>query len=119
MSQLKQTDDGDIAIENNKFVLVVGRDEIRQRVIQNLKTFLGEWFLDITLGVPYYQLIFVKDVAGEIKNALLQDEILSTVGITGLTKFDGIDLDPETREGSVDFEARTSAGDISLIVEVP
>ena len=60
MSQLKQTLDGDIAIEKNRFVLVGKDEEIRQRIIQNLKTWLEEVFTDKTKGIPWRQIIFQK-----------------------------------------------------------
>lgn len=116
MTQLKQDVDGDILFENNQFSLVEGEDEIRQRLIQNLKTFLGEWFLDTTIGVPYHQLIFVKDTPASVVEDLLKDEILNTVDVIGLNRFEPLDLDRGPRLLSVDFEVQTIFGPLALEV---
>lgn len=107
MSMLAQTDDGDIQITNNGFTLVTGKAQIRQRLINNLRTFFGEWFLDLTLGVPYFQLIFEKGTSPEIIEALIKDAILDTEGIIALDRFEPLDYDPGTRLLTVDFTART------------
>jgi hypothetical protein len=110
---LAQDNDGDILIDMNKFSLVDGLSEIRQRLIQNLRTFLGEWFLDTTLGVPYHQLIFEKDTPPTVVEDLLKNAILETVGVTGLKSWQRLDLS-STRELRVSFIVSTSQGDLSI-----
>jgi hypothetical protein len=100
-------DDNDIAIENNKFVLVNGDEEIRQRLIQNLQTFFQEWFLDLDLGIAYHQIIFKKGTAIEVIEDLFKDEIISTQGVQTLERFDPLDLDGFTRSLKVKFGVQT------------
>lgn len=119
MSQLEQDDDGDIKITNNQFRLVTGQAEIRQRLIQNLKTFLEEWFLDSTIGLPYFQLIFVKGTPTSIISDYFKNEILNTVGVTELASFDPLDLETLTRELSVKFKALTPFGEIAIEESIP
>ena len=45
----------DLIIENYDLVLVDGIDLVRQAIKQRLLLVLEEWFLDDTIGVPWYQ----------------------------------------------------------------
>lgn len=120
MTQLKMNDNDDVAIENNRFVWTVNNsdEEIRQRLIQNLKFFLGEWFLDINQGVPYFQAIFVKGTPPEIVEAAFKDVIIGTDGVTDLKRFEPLDLNSATRELKVDFDVTTINGNNLTINEV-
>ena len=60
---------------------------VRQKVSIRLKWFLGEWYLNLLIGVPWYQKILIKnpnklDVIDYIKR-----QILLTEGIDSLEKF--------------------------------
>lgn len=101
MSSLKQAANGDIVIADNQFSFVTGVDEVVQLLRHRLRTFLGEWFLDNTIGVPYFQDIFKKRPNPIAIEAGLKNEILSTPGVLELLKFD-IDVDPTTRKMTVD-----------------
>ena len=120
MSQLALDDNGDIAIGNNKFSIVDGQAEVRQKLSQRLKTFLEEWFLDVNLGLPYLQLIFVKGTPASVIEDLFKNQIINTPGVTELTKFAPIELN-EKRESDLDFDVKTSFGEdaIKLQESVP
>ena len=45
----------DLVIENYDLVLVDGIDLVRQAIKQRLLLVSEEWFLDDTIGVPWYQ----------------------------------------------------------------
>ena len=115
MADFEQTDDGDLAITNNAFALVTGPEEIRQRVTQRIRTFLGEWFLDYTVGVPYFQDIFVKAPDEDKVSAVLKNEILGTLGVLELLTFT-LDLDDD-RTLSVEFSVKVYNGDVLKFVE--
>lgn len=44
----------DYRISGGKIVLSTGADAARDRIYTALQTQLGEWFLDIEKGIPYY-----------------------------------------------------------------
>lgn len=119
MSQLKMTDDGDIEIGMNKFSLVTGRAEIRQRLIQALRTFFGEDFTDLTKGLPWFQVVFEKTTPPEQIDAAIKNEILSVTGVISLTRYEPLDLDVATRTLAVDFEVNTVFGAIAIEEELP
>lgn len=120
MTQIRQTDDGDIQITNNKFSLTSNNsdEEISQRLKQRLKTFLGEWFLDSTIGIPYFQAVFVKGTPPEIIDGIFKDEIIGTRGVKSLNRFDSIEYDPATRVAQISFDVTTINGNNLTINEV-
>jgi hypothetical protein len=96
---------GDIAIENNKFILINGADRIRQNLLTRLRTYLGEWFLNINIGIPYYQDVFVKGLPIGQVTGVFKDEITSTPGVDELTKFDAEYVN-SNRNLSINFEVK-------------
>lgn len=44
----------DYKIKNGKIVISTGADAARDRIFTALNIQLGEWYLDTTIGVPYY-----------------------------------------------------------------
>lgn len=103
MSMLKLNDDHDLAIENNKFVIIDKDAALRQRLIQNLKTFFQEWFLDLTIGVPYFQIVFVKGAPPSLVSSIFKDVILQTEDVGILERFEPLDYNTSTRELFIDF----------------
>ena len=108
--------DGDLSVTNNQLDTVTGQEEIRQFSIQTLKTFLGEWVLDTTIGVPYFDM-FEKGVNPDTIEALFINEILETLGVVRLLDFN-LDLDVATRELQLDYEAETLDSLEPLVVSV-
>ena len=120
MTQIRQEIDGDIDYTNNSFSLTenLSDEEIVQSLKQNLKTFLNEWFLDLTIGLPYIQLIFVKGTPVEVIEAAYKDVIIKTNGVQTLNRFDDLDLNVTTREMAVNFDVTTINGNTITITEV-
>lgn len=100
---------GDILISGGNVVLVDGKDAILQHILQRLKTFQEEWFLDITVGVPYLQQILVKNPDLNKVDALLFDEIAGTPGVEEVLSFTS-DVNNSLRQLSVSFKAKTTDG---------
>lgn len=100
---------GDVVIENGDLVLVEGLQEITQNVLQNLRTFFNEWFLDTTIGVPYFQQILVKNPDQGKVDALLIQAILSTPGIIQLLQYSST-IDTGARKLTVSFKALSTSG---------
>ena len=102
----------DLALVNNDLALIGGASEILQHVLQNLRTFRGEWFLDNTVGVPYFQQILVKNVQLGNVDALIQSTINKTPGVTALTKYSS-KIDTVTRQIFITFQAQTTSGTVN------
>lgn len=81
--------DGDI--ENKK---VDGQEEIRQHLMQRLRTFLNEWFLDLSIGLPYFEEVLIKQPNQAGIESIFIEEILQCPGIVRLLDFN-LDLDKD------------------------
>ncbi len=77
----------DLAIENFDLVLISGTDQVIQKIGQRLKLYLGEWFLDTTVGLPYYKNVFKKDYDVGLLEASFKAQILGTTGVDSLLEF--------------------------------
>ena len=113
MTDIKLDDNNDIAIENNDIVLITAVDEVRQRLLVNLRTFKGEWFLDLEMGIPYYQDILKKNIDINVIETILKDAILASPGVLELLDF-SLELDNSNRHLDVNFTARASEGEIVI-----
>ncbi len=109
---------GDLVVDKGQLVLVEEREELEQHLAQRLRTFLGEWFLDTTIGIPYFDDILVKQPNVNVVDTLFIDEILGTPGIIRLLEFNS-DLTSDTRQLSIDFIAESVDGIIDFSGEVP
>ena len=75
---------GDIATSGRQFV--EGAEGTGQAVFHRLRTFLGEYFLDITRGTPWFQGILGKAPQGVAEIAIKQ-QIITTPGVAALKQF--------------------------------
>ena len=108
---------GDLELTTRKqLVLATGQEEIRQHSAQRLRTFFGEWFLDIFLGLPYFEEIFEKQVDTNNIDSIFINEILQTPGIIRLLSFDLDIPDLASRQMALNYVAQTSESLEPLIV---
>lgn len=108
---------GDLLLEHFDLKLVDGRDQIAQNLAIRLRFILGEWFLDINAGVPYYDDFFIK-APNQIRiESLLKEEILDTPGIDQILSFTS-NFDAQKRIYSVTFSVSTIQGEITLTQEL-
>lgn len=112
-------DTGDLFLDETDLTLTSGQEAIRQHLSQRLRTFVGEWFLDLTEGIPYFQHILKKRPDPVIVDSVFKKEIIDTPGIKKLLDFD-LDLDASTRVLTLTFRAETIEGSvIDFSEEVP
>jgi hypothetical protein len=109
---------GDWAVSGSKLQLATERDEIAQIVATRLRTFLGEWFLDVRIGVPWFSKILKKNPNPAEVEALLIQTIVESPGIVTLKTFE-LTLDNKTRKLKVNFEAQSLAGVINFSEVIP
>ena len=107
----------DLDMSDTDLRLVTGRDAIRQHLIQRLKTFLAEWFLDQRIGVPYFQQVMVKSPDPVVLDSVFKAEIINTPGIVELLAFD-FSIDARTRELLLSFTAVDDTGAVISVSEV-
>jgi hypothetical protein len=109
---------GDWAVSGGKLQLATGQEEIAQIVATRLRTFLGEYFLDVRIGVPWFSKIFKKNPNQAEVEALLIQTIADSPGIITIQDFQ-LSLDNKTRKLRVDFRAQSVEGLINFSEVVP
>ncbi len=118
LSDIALDTEGDILITGSDLTLTTGVDAIRQHLSQRLKTFYGEWFLNMEIGVPYFQQVLRKNPDPVIIDSIFKREIINTPGILQLEEF-SLDLDSATRTLTLSFKARCDEGAIEFSEAVP
>ena len=114
MISLALNSENDMLIDprTGSFAMVSDGDEVCQHVKTRLLFFLGEWFLDTSVGMPYFQEIFgpagdLSAIEGRIKS-----EIINTPGVESLDKFE-MKLNSRIRTLTASFSATTVYGKVS------
>lgn len=98
---------GDLTLTSD--VNPAGTDPTIQNVTQRLKLFLGEAFMALGAGVPWYQQILIKNADPATVDGLLRDCILGTPGVVALTSFVS-SQDRVARTYTVRFSILTATG---------
>lgn len=99
----------DLIIQDGDIILIDNAERVAQQIKIRLKSFLAEWFLDTTYGVPYWEDILIKNPSiSHIRNIIRShiigvDDVKSVVWLT-------LDWDRQTRTLTVAFEADTTYG---------
>lgn len=73
--------------EDGNLAVVTGAEAVGQHGRQRLKSYRGEWFLDVTAGMPWLDQIFGKRYNPALAEAVAKAELLGTDGIVAITSF--------------------------------
>lgn len=96
---IRNFEDGDIVTSgDNQFLL--GKKETANGVRHRLLMFLGEYFLDISDGTPWFQSILGKVPQG-VAEINLKQRILTAPGVVAISEFN-FETDRNERSISVD-----------------
>lgn len=81
--------------EDGQLAVVRDAAAVGQHVRQRLMTFVGEWFLDTTAGVPWLDQIMGRAYDPALAEAVVKAEIIKTDGVTEIVSISiGFDNDP-------------------------
>ena len=88
---------------------------IAQQIKTTLLTFLGEWFLDTTFGVPYFEDVLVKSPNRASIEAIFRARIRA---VPGVARVRGLELQVERqlRVLRVTYDVDTAAGRLERVV---
>ncbi len=115
---LALSSDHDLALDSlGRAAFIDGADRIAQQINVTLQVFLGEWFLDTSFGVPYFEDVLVKSPDRARIEAVLRSRILAVPGVQRVVSFD---LAVERRERilRVTYQADTEAGRVSRVLDL-
>lgn len=84
---------------------------VGQRLKIRLLTFMGEWFLDTTYGVPYWQrLLGIKQTSKSAIDLIFQQQILAEPGVKEIVSFGSTF---QNRQYSLNFRVKVVTGEIT------
>lgn len=106
----------DVVVENYDLQLVSETERVSQHLKIRLLFFLGEWYLDTEIGVPYFQDILVKSPDIPNVESILINEILDTPDVLELLSFDSF-YDTAQRQYSATFQVNTIFGQSETITQ--
>jgi hypothetical protein len=104
---------------DNKYSIwfIDGADKVAQQIKINLLSFLGEWFLDNTYGVPYLEDILIKNPRMASVEVILRNHINSVPNVIRIDSF-VLDWNRQTRSLAVEFTCETNLGPIKESVKL-
>ncbi len=105
------TVDDDLLIENDNLSIIDGTAGYEQNLVIRFRFFKGDWFLDLRLGVPYYDDIFLKNPDLILVRTIFREIILETAGTDSIERFD-LSVDSATRIMSMSFTSKLITGEI-------
>lgn len=99
----------DLDMSTGEVEAVSGGAAICQHVRIRYQFFLGEWFLDTRLGVPWFQEIFRKNASRARVDFLLRRVLTTTPGVASVISFSVGPLQAD-RTVSLTWSARLTSG---------
>lgn len=101
----------DIVVQNRQLRFTETVTEwLSAKLEARLKTFAGEWFANVTVGVPYFEQILKKQADIDNVQAIFGNVIKNTTGVKELLSFD-IAFDGTTRTYSYSFNVLADTGE--------
>ncbi|KUZ78308.1 hypothetical protein [Burkholderia ubonensis] len=88
--------------------LVNSPETVAQAVLTRLRLLRGEWFIDMTVGMPWATDVLGKYTGGTY-DAAIRQRILGTQGVTEIASYSS-SVDPETRTLTVAATINTIYG---------
>lgn len=103
----------DLKITKGDLSLNSGIQYVIQLLKIRLQFFAGEWFLDTTKGLPFFEEILIKNPDVPSIESLLKASIIETDGVLELIEFSSV-FSASNRSLSVEFKVTSIYGDIEL-----
>ena len=105
-------EDGDLQVHNYP---VTGLALVLQRVRLRLLTFLGEWILDASKGLPFLRWIATKPPDAAVIGAVVRREIETTPGVLRVEEYTCTWIPAEQRI-AIAGNVITAAGELTIAV---
>lgn len=100
---------GDWLVQNGDLQLIGDGPAIVQAVKIALQFFQGEWYLDESVGMPWWQSILIKNPDVGLVTAAFRKQILSVAGVQSIESL-VLAWDIQSRVLTVTFEVQTNLG---------
>jgi len=89
MKDLKLDSEGDLLFDGKNFYTTETTDEsLAQRIKIKLRLFQGEWLLDTSIGMPWFQEVLGKKVSKAQVDSLIRNRVNDTDGVDEILEFE-------------------------------
>lgn len=119
MKYRKLDENGDYTFGNNSFDYIENDEAIAQAIKTKLYLFYGEWWEDVSLGLPMFQ-----SILGQVSNNNLRQTVILLCAeqinlVEGVTSVDSISVDISARKLGLTIDVTTENGTtVNLEVEL-
>lgn len=119
MKYRKLDENGDYLFGNNSYDYIEKDEAIAQAIKTKLYLFYGEWWEDISLGLPMFQ-----SILGQVSNNNLRQTVILLCAeqinlVEGVTSVDSISVDISARKLGLTIDVTTENGTtVNLEVEL-
>ena len=119
MKYRKLDENGDYVFGNNSHDYIEKDEAIAQAIKTKLYLFYGEWWEDISLGLPMFQ-----SILGQVSNSNLRQTVILLCAeqinlVEGVTSIDSISVDISARKLGLTIDVTTENGTtVNLEVEL-
>lgn len=105
-----------LRLARNSIAVIEDTDYIRQRVLERLRFIQREWFLDISLGVPFYTLLG-RQASPSLVAVELANEVRKIEGVLDV-RISDLELEPDNGMLGVELEVDTERGTIRIGADI-
>lgn len=106
-----------VSFGNGLYNYQIGTEEVAQRVAARLKIVKGEWFLDPTIGIPYFEYMKNRLDAKRLIETDVQQTILGTQGVESIKSIVS-SINHETRVLTLDITITAASADATINVVI-
>ena len=91
------TDGHDLQLDAAGNLLIVSAlEDLRQRIVERLLFWVGEWYLDVIDGVDYRAEVFLRPISAGLASAEVSAQIRAVDGVQAVSDVTAT-IDPDTR----------------------
>lgn len=95
----------------NDLQIISDIERVKQQIKIRLLTFLGEWFLDTRVGIPWLENILAKNPNESYIKSLIYDQIIGVKGVKEIINID-ISTNKIDRTMKINFKVSTIYGEL-------
>jgi hypothetical protein len=92
-------------------------DRVVQRLYIRLRTFFGEWFLNVQYGVPWLEEILGQRAPKSRVDMIIQNQILSEDEVKQITEFSST-MNNSVRDYRCSFRVKVASGQTSELITI-
>lgn len=103
---------GNIDVSTRSLVVVDEIVALKEHIQQKYSMFLGEYFLDTRLGIPYYENILIKQYSAFNVETILKRVLFNIDEVYSIDSF-VLDFETSERYLDIDFSCTTKFGELT------